>query len=90
MDEKLKRVIGLAAQLQEAMKECECVLGYNVTHIAGVIDGRLHISYPDKFGFTDLEPDYIDKVGEQWVKTSYGGVEICGILSREAATNESP
>lgn len=90
MDAELERVIELAAQLQEAMKECDCVLGYNVTHIAGVIDGELHISYPDKFGFTDLELDYIDKVGQQWVKTSYGGVEICGILSREVGTNESP
>lgn len=90
MDAKLERVIELVAQLQEAMKECDCVLGYNVTHIAGVIDGGLHIPYPDKVGFTGLDPYYIDRRGEHWVKTSYKGVEIHGRLSREADANESP
>lgn len=87
MDEKLERVIGLAAQLQEAVRECDCVLGYNFSKFPG-ISGGIHVYEPDKLVLSGLELDFTDLEGNDWVRTSIRGVDVYGRVIKEGTSNE--
>lgn len=88
MDAKLERVIELVSQLQEAMKECDCVLGYNFSKFPG-ISGGIHVYEPDKLGLSGLELDFTDLEGNDWVRASIVGVDVYGRVLREAVSDES-
>ena len=90
MDAKLERVIELVAQLQEAMKECDDVIGVTLTHVTGRMWGNLHVYKPETLGLGPLDACYTDSRGRKWGKTVINGVEIVGTFGTEAATNESP
>lgn len=87
MDAKLERLIDLAAQFQEAMKECDCVLGYNISKFPGV-RGVVHVYNPDKLGIPGLVLDFTDSNGDDWVKASIRGVDVFGRVIKEVTSNE--
>lgn len=90
MDAKLERVIELTRMLQEAMNECDDIIGVTLNHPTDRTWGNLHVYKPETLGLGPLTACYTDKLGRKWGKTVINGVEIVGTFGTEAATDESP
>lgn len=88
MDAKLERVIDLAAQLQEAMKDCDDVVGITLTHVTDRMYGNLHVYKPETLGLGPLTACYTDKFGRKWGKRVINGVEIVGTFGTGGDNNE--
>lgn len=78
MEENLKRVIDLAAQLQEALAECPGVLSVHLHNPGTRFDG-VHVYRPE---VQDLGPMEADPAygGTGWVHAVIGGVRVFGAL----------
>lgn len=81
MNDKLKKVIELANQLQEAVDECEnkvlsvTIRPYNHDSATGV-----HIYKPNPGEFDGMEFDGQDKYGNRWFKSLFYGVRVYGAV----------
>ena len=78
MEDSLKRVIDLAAQLREALAECPGVLSVHL-HNPGIPFDGVHIYRPETLHLGPMEDD--PAYGEPgWVHTVIGGVRVFGML----------
>lgn len=89
MEESLKRVIDLAAQLQEALAECPGVLSVHL-HNPGIPFDGVHIYRPETLHLGHMEDDPAYNDGKRWVRAVIGGVRVFGALheSKEDGKNE--
>lgn len=90
MDAKLERVIAIMGMLQDAVKDCDNVIGITLTHVTDRMYGNLHVYKPETLGLGPLTACYTDKFGRKWGKRVINGVEIVGTYGTEEDTNESP
>lgn len=88
MDAKLERVIVLMGMLQDAVKDCDDVIGITLTHVTDRMWGNLHVYKPETLGLGPLDACYTDSRGRKWGKTVINGVEIVGTYGTEGASNE--
>lgn len=81
MDEKLKRVLELTAQLHEAVEACPDVLSVYLPSPGTRFDG-VHVYRPEDLDLGPMEAD--PAYGEPgWVHTVIGGVRVFGALHGE-------
>ena len=81
MEESLKRVIGLAAQLKEALAECPGVLAVHLNNPGCRFDG-VHVYQPEDLDLGPMEADPAYEDG-RWVQAVIGGVRVFGALHGE-------
>ena len=88
MDAKLERIIELTRMLQEAMGDCDDVIGVTLNHATDRMYGNLHVYKPETIGLGPLTACYVDSFGRKWGKTVINGVEIIGTFETEGTSNE--
>ena len=88
MEESLKRVIDLAAQLQEALAECPGVLSVHL-HNPGIPFDGVHIYRPETLHLGPMEDDPAYNDGKRWVHAVIGGVRVFGALHESKEENEN-
>lgn len=80
MNDKLKKVIELANQLQNAVDQLEegCVLAVNIYRKGDTLPSGIHIYRPDRYDLDGLMFDNQDDSGDRWFHTDSYGVRVYG------------
>lgn len=79
MDERLKRVIELTAQLKEAVEACDDVLSVHLHNTAIRNDG-VHVYRPETLNLGPMEADPECEDGLRWMHAVIDGVLVYGAL----------
>lgn len=81
MDGKLKRVVELANQLQEAALACDCVISVSVDgDRRSRINTGIHVWKPDREGVEGLEFYEQGNDGTRWFNSRTYGINIFGAV----------
>lgn len=81
MDGKLKRVVELANQLQEAALECGCVISVSIDgDRRNRINTGIHVWKPQSEGVEGLEFYEQDNDGTRWFNSWIYGINIFGAV----------
>lgn len=82
MDEKLKRVIELTAQLNEAVEACDDVLSVHL-HKTPIRNDGVHVYRPETLNLGPMEADPECEDGLRWMHATIDGVLVYGALYEE-------
>lgn len=81
MDERLKRVIELTAQLKEAVEACPDVLSVCLPNFGSeTTNYGVHVYQPEDIGLGPMGIYRVDGDGQSWVRADIGGVNVFGAL----------
>ena len=87
MDEKLKRVLELTAQLHEVVEACPDVLSVHLN--PGMRVDGVHVYRPEDLDLGPMEADPAYNDGKRWVHAVIGGVRVFGALHESKEENEN-
>lgn len=81
MKDKLKKVIELANQLQEAVNECaDDVLSVDIYRSGDTLTSGIHIYNPDPDKFDGMKFSGQDMYGNRWFENRSYGVRLYGAV----------